>query len=190
MTDEFAAAMRVILKSIGEDPDREGLVETPARVYRSYQEVFSGYGQNPATLLKTFTDGVCDELVVVRGIEFVSFCEHHMLPFWGVAHVGYLPKGRIVGLSKLARLVDVFAKRLQVQERITTQVTTALEEHLQPKGSGCVLEARHSCMSCRGARKQEAVMVTSSLQGAVKDDPRTRAEFLQLIRGTSPLWVR
>src|ERR1700738_1647357 len=174
-------ALRVILKYIGEDPDREVLKETPNRICNSYAELFAGYHQNPTDVFKTFEDGACDEMVILRGIEVVSFCEHHMLPFLGVAHIGYLPDGKIIGLSKLARLIDVFAKRLQVQERLTTQVTGALMEHLNPKGAGCVIEAAHSCMSCRGVRKQQSVMITSSLVGAFRDDPTTRSEFLQFI---------
>lgn len=175
-------AVRTLIELAGDNPDREGLVETPERVVRAYGELFSGYGVDPASVLKTFEDGKCDEMVIVRNVEFVSMCEHHMLPFLGKAHIGYLPNGRIVGLSKLARLLDVFARRLQVQERLTVQVATALVDHLQPRGAGCVVEATHSCMSCRGVRKQQSVMITSSLLGAFRDDPRTRAEFLQFVK--------
>lgn len=174
-------AVRRLIRLAGDDPEREGLLETPERVVRAYKELFAGYSQDPATILKTFTDGVCDEMVVVRGVQFVSMCEHHMMTFTGTAHVGYLPSGKIVGLSKLARLVDVYARRLQVQERLTVQVTAALMDYLKPKGAGCIIEASHSCMSCRGVMKQNAVMVTSSLVGAFRDDPRTRDEFLKLV---------
>lgn len=170
-----------LLQYIGENPDREGLRETPARVLRSYAELFSGYKQDPASVFKTFEDGACDELVLLKGIDFVSHCEHHLMPFSGVAHIAYLPSGKIIGLSKLARLLDIFARRLQVQERLTVQVTQALDQYLNPRGSACVIEASHGCMTCRGARKQNAVMVTSSLTGRFKDDSRTRSEFLTFL---------
>ena len=176
-------AVRVLLRFLGDDPEREGLRETPARVLRSYEELFAGYSQDPAFVMKVFEDGACDELVLVKNVEFVSLCEHHMLPFFGVAHIGYLPDRKILGLSKLARVLDIYARRLQVQERLTQQVTAALDEHLKPLGSACVIEATHSCLSCRGVRKQAARMVTSSLTGAFRTDPSARAEFLQLIRG-------
>ena len=170
-----------LLQYLGEDPEREGLRETPARVLKSYAELFAGYRSDPAALMKTFQDGACDELVALKNIAFTSFCEHHLLPFGGVAHVGYLPAGRVIGLSKLARLVDVFARRLQVQERLTVQVSQALMDHLRPVGAGCVIEATHSCMSCRGVRKEGAVMVTSSLLGEFRTDPAVRQEFLKLV---------
>lgn len=172
-----------ILQFLGEDPAREGLRETPTRVVRSWGELFAGYKQDPAALLKTFEDGACDEMVVLKDIGFTSFCEHHLLPFTGTAHVAYLPDRKVLGLSKLARLVDCFAKRLQLQERLTTQVTAALDEHLRPQGSACVVEATHYCMACRGVRKENAVMVTSSLTGVFRDKPEVRAEFFQLVRG-------
>lgn len=177
--------VREVLNAIGEDPNREGLKETPARVVASWKELFSGYSVSPndvGELLKTFEDGAggCDEMVVVKGIEFYSMCEHHMLPFVGVAHVGYLPDGKIVGLSKLARLVNVYARRLQVQERMTSQIVRSLEWHLKPRGAGCVVEARHLCMACRGV-KSDSVTITSKLLGAFKDDPKTRGEFLSLV---------
>lgn len=178
--------IRSILTHIGEDPNREGLLETPDRVVKSYKELFVGYTYDDGKIqetLKVFEDGACDEMVVLRGIEFSSFCEHHMLPFIGVAHVGYVPNGFIVGISKLARLVDIYAKRLQVQERLTTQITTALDKHLMPKGSACVIEAKHQCMSCRGVGKQNSVMITSSLTGVFKEEGSTRSEFLSLVRG-------
>lgn len=172
--------IRRILQYIGEDPQREGLLETPARVVRSYNELFAGYKQDPAAMLKTFEDGACDEMVLLKEIELTSFCEHHMLPFTGQAHIAYLPDKRIVGVSKLARLLEVFARRLQVQERLTTQVTKALDEHLKPKGSACVISAKHQCMTCRGVNKQHSIMVTSSLTGAFQK-PEVRAEFYNLI---------
>lgn len=182
----LGALIRALLSHIGEDPNREGLVETPERVIKSYEELFSGYKFNDAQIAKTlkvFEDGACDEMVVLKGIEFSSFCEHHMLPFIGIAHVAYVPEGRIVGISKLARLVDIYAKRLQVQERLTTQITYALDRHLKPKGSACVIEAKHQCMSCRGVGKQNSVMITSSLTGVFKDEGTTRSEFFSLVRG-------
>jgi GTP cyclohydrolase I len=178
--------IRALLNYIGEDPSREGLLETPERVIKSYDELFSGYrftDEKIAETLKVFEDGACDEMVVLKGIEFNSFCEHHMLPFIGIAHVAYVPSGKIVGISKLARLVDIYSKRLQVQERLTTQITAALDKHLMPKGSACVIEAKHQCMSCRGVGKQNSVMVTSSLTGVFKEEGTTRSEFLSLVRG-------
>ena len=177
---EGRGTIESLIRLIGDDPTREGLRETPDRVIRSYTELFSGYKQDPAELMKVFEDGACDEMVLVKNLEFVSFCEHHLLPFTGVAHIGYLPDKRIIGLSKLARLLDVFARRLQVQERLTSQITQALMEHLRPRGAGCIIEASHTCMSCRGVKKQQATMVTSSLVGAFREDQRTRSEFLQL----------
>lgn len=174
-------AVRRLLWHIGENPDREGLRETPARVVRAYAELFAGYQQDASAVLKTFEDGVCDEMVVLRSIPFVSFCEHHLLPFSGLAHIGYLPNGCIVGISKLARLLEVYARRLQVQERLTRQVTEALDTHLKPKGSACVIESSHACMSCRGVQRPGAVMVTSSLTGAFRRG-EVRAEFLSVCR--------
>jgi GTP cyclohydrolase I len=173
-----------IISFVGDDPNRDGLKETPARVVRSWVELYSGYTaeQDLPVLMKTFDAGPCNEMVVVRDIEFWSTCEHHMLPFVGVAHVGYLPDGRVIGLSKIPRLVEVFSRRLQVQERLTVQITDALTSHLRPKGAACVLEAKHLCMSCRGVRQGSASMVTSSLVGAFKVDERTRSEFLSLVR--------
>lgn len=170
-----------LLQFIGEDPEREGLKETPARVVRSYQELFGGYEQEPASVMKIFEDGSCDEMVIVRNIEFYSTCEHHMLPFAGRASIAYIPAGKIIGVSKLARLLEIYSRRLQVQERLCTQITTALDEHLQPKGSACVLEAQHFCMVCRGVNKQHSSMITSSLTGAFRE-PAVRAEFFTLIK--------
>lgn len=178
-----AQAVRSLISYLGDDPDREGLVDTPGRVLRAYKELFAGYRQDPAVVLKTFKDGCCDEMVICKDIEFSSTCEHHMLPFMGSAAVAYVPGGCIVGLSKLARLLDVYARRLQVQERLTTQVTAALDTYLRPRGSACVIQAKHLCMACRGVQKQHSVMVTSSLTGVFKDDARTRAEFLQHLKG-------
>lgn len=172
-----------LLEMIGEDPTRDGLADTPGRVVKALREMCDGYDTDVAGLLgKTFDNGGdYDELIVCKGIEFTSLCEHHMLPFTGTATVGYIPSGdRIVGLSKLARLVDTYAHRLQVQERMTTQITTALVEHLDPLGAGAVVTAAHSCMACRGVRKQSAEMVTSSLVGVLREKPEARAEFLAI----------
>lgn len=176
------AAVRVLLADIGEDIERDGLLDTPARFVRALHEMTSGYETDVAALLSTtFTDDY-DEMVVVRGVDFHSLCEHHLLGFTGTATVGYIPQPGlgVVGLSKLARLVDAFARRLQVQERMTQQIAQAIDEHLRPVGVGVVLRARHSCMGCRGVRKPGAEMVTSTLLGAMRDEPQTRAEFLSL----------
>jgi GTP cyclohydrolase IA len=175
-------AVRTLLAEIGEDPAREGLVGTPERVRRMYDELTAGYHVDPDALL----NGACfnvdyDEMVVVRDIEFFSLCEHHLLPFIGHAHVGYLPRGRVVGLSKIPRIVDMYAKRLQLQERLTVQVADFLMERLEPKGVACVIEATHLCTMMRGVKKQEATMVTSSMTGTFRRDARTRAEFMGLI---------
>ena len=175
-------AVHALLAEIGEDPSREGLVGTPERVRRMYDELTAGYHVDPDALL----NGACfnvdyDEMVVVRDIEFFSLCEHHLLPFIGHAHVGYLPRGRVVGLSKIPRIVDMFAKRLQIQERLTVQAAEFLMERLEPKGVACVVEATHLCTMMRGVKKQEATMVTSSMTGTFRRDARTRAEFMGLI---------
>ena len=175
-------AVRTLLAEIGEDPSREGLAGTPERVRRMYDELTAGYHVDPDALL----NGACfnvdyDEMVVVRDIEFFSLCEHHLLPFIGHAHVGYLPRGRVVGLSKIPRIVDMYAKRLQLQERLTVQVADYLMERLEPKGVACVVEATHLCTMMRGVKKQEATMVTSSMTGTFRRDARTRAEFMGLI---------
>lgn len=174
--------IRRLIQLIGDDPAREGLIETPDRVLRSYAEIYGGYQVDPASVLKVFTEGACDEMVVMRGVEFASMCEHHMLPFVGQAHIGYIPRGRIVGISKLVRLLEVYSRRLQVQERLTEQITTALDEHLMPLGSACVIEAKHFCMVCRGVCKQNAIMITSSLTGAFREKPEARAEFMAMVR--------
>lgn len=174
--------IRRLLQYIGEDPDRAGLAETPDRVVRSYSELFGGYKKDPASVFKTF-DEPCDEMILCRNIEFASTCEHHMLPFLGTAHIAYIPNGKVIGLSKLARLLEVYSRRLQIQERIGIQITGALNEHLQPLGSACVLEAKHLCMSCRGVNKQHSEMVTSSLTGVFRTQSETRHELFQLIRG-------
>lgn len=175
-------ALRTLLRHLGEDPDREGLLDTPARVLRSWKELFAGYGEDPAAVLgTTFDADGYDELVLLKDIPFHSTCEHHMLPFTGVAHVGYLPEGRVVGLSKLARLVDCYARRLQIQERLTRQVAGSLMSHVHARGAAVVIEAHHGCMSCRGARKSGSTMVTYGFEGAMRE-PDRKAAFLAAVR--------
>lgn len=179
------AAVRELLLAIGEDPDRDGLRATPDRVARAYVEQFSGLAQNPDDVLDTTFDENHAEMVLVRDIELFSTCEHHLLPFFGKAHVGYIPgrDGRVTGLSKLARLVDGYARRPQVQERLTTQIAEALVRRLHPVGVIVVIEAEHLCMGMRGIRKPGAVTVTSAVRGAFKTEARTRAEAMSLITG-------
>ena len=183
--DQAEAAVRTLIEWAGDDPDREGLLETPARVARSYRELFAGYETNPRDYLeRTFEEvGGYDELVVLRDIPVISFCEHHMLPVLGRAHVGYLPTDRVVGISKLARVVHGFARRLQIQEKLTAEIARAIEEVLRPKGVGVVIEAEHSCMTMRGVNTPGASLTTSKLLGVIRDDARTRGEFLRLARG-------
>ena len=183
--EEAEAAMRTMLLWAGDDPDREGLVDTPARVVRAYEEFFAGYEQDPVELLaRTFeeTDGY-DEMVVLRDIRMESHCEHHVVPIIGRAHVAYLPHKRVVGISKLARVVDLYAKRLQIQEKLTAQIANAINDVLEPKGVAVVIEAAHQCMTTRGIHKPGVTMVTSRMLGAFRDDPTTRREFLAMIRG-------
>lgn len=174
-------SVRNIIRHIGEDPTREGLVDTPSRVVRSWSELFGGYNKDPKSVFKTFEDGVCDELVLLKDVEWYSCCEHHMLPFFGKAHIAYIPNGKIIGVSKLARLLEIYSRRLQVQERLCTQITKALDENLTPLGSACILEATHLCMVMRGVQKQNSTMVTSSLSGVFKEDINARSELLRLI---------
>jgi len=183
--EEAEAAVRTLIRWAGDDPDREGLLDTPARVARSYRELFAGYDQDPrAYLERTFEEvGGYDELVVLKDIRFVSFCEHHMLPVIGRAHVGYLPTDRVVGISKLARVVQGYGRRLQIQEKMTSEIALAIHEVLRPQGVGVVVEAEHSCMTLRGVNVPGASLTTSHLLGVVRDDPRTREEFLRLARG-------
>jgi GTP cyclohydrolase IA len=173
-------AVREIIAYLGEDVNRSGLIDTPDRVVRSFKELYKGYSQSVDGVLKVF-DEPTDEMVVLNNIEFYSMCEHHMLPFFGKAHIGYLPDGKVIGVSKLARILDIYARRLQIQERLGIQVVEALMDHLKPKGAGIIIEAQHFCMICRGVNKQNSVMKTSSLRGVFRDDPATRAEFLSLI---------
>jgi GTP cyclohydrolase I len=179
MIDEI----RSILRQIGEDPARDGLVNTPKRVDRSLRFLTSGYLMNPEELLNgALFDVAYDEMVIVRDIEVFSMCEHHLLPFFGKCHVGYIPNGRVIGLSKIPRLVDMYARRLQVQERLTTQIAETINEKIHPRGVAVVIEAQHLCMIMRGVEKQNSVAVTSAMIGAFKDDQNTRNEFLNLVR--------
>ena len=168
---------------IGEDGSREGLVETPARVRLAAEEIFSGYRQDPKKILKTFTEDVCREMVILKNCEFYSTCEHHLFPFFGHVSIGYLPNGRIVGISKLARLVDCFARRLQIQERMTAQIADAVMDVLDARGVYVMCEATHFCMTSRGIRKQNASMVTSAIRGAFEKSESLRLEFLAAITG-------
>lgn len=176
-------AVREILSALGEDPGREGLLKTPARVARSLAEQTGGLRVDPRTYLETVFHEQYDEIVLLRDIHFSSLCEHHLLPFTGKAHVAYLPAGKVVGLSKLARLVDGYARRPQVQERLTMQICDALMEELSPLGAVCVIEATHTCMTIRGAQKPGSIMVTSALRGVFKKNPASRSEVLSLIHG-------
>ena len=182
--DEAEKAVRTLIRWAGDDPDREGLVDTPKRVAKAYEEFFAGYDADPTEILqRTFeeTDGY-DEIVVLKDIRLESHCEHHMVPIIGVAHVAYLPHRRVVGISKLARVVETYAKRLQIQEKLTAQVANTINEVLEPKGVAVVIEAAHQCMTTRGVSKPGVTMVTSRMLGAFRDDPTTRREFLAMIR--------
>lgn len=173
-------AVTRLLEYVDEDPTREGLVDTPKRVLKAFREMTDGYKKDPKEILATVFDEKYDQMVCLTNIEFVSMCEHHLQPFRGTAAVGYIPNGRVVGLSKLARLVDAYAHRLQVQERMTEQIAQALQDHLNPLGVAVFIEAHHSCMGNRGARKHQGRMITQKLLGAIKDDPAARAEFMNL----------
>ena len=180
-------AVRTLIRWAGDDPDREGLRDTPARVTRAYEEFFAGYEQDPKEILKrTFSEVEgYDEMIVMSDIRFESHCEHHMVPIIGKAHVGYLPDKRVVGISKLARLVEVYARRLQVQEKMTVQIADTLQEILHPRGVGVVIEAAHQCMTTRGVHKPGVGLITSRMVGAFRDDPSTRREFLAVIGRSS-----
>jgi GTP cyclohydrolase IA len=182
---EALEAVRTLIRWAGDDPTREGLIDTPQRVIKSYRELFAGYAADPREYLERTFEEVAgyDELVVLSDIRVVSFCEHHMLPVIGRAHVGYLPTHRVVGISKLARVVNGFARRLQIQEKLTAEIAQAIQDILQPQGVGVVIEAEHSCMTLRGVNTPGSMLTTSSLCGVVRDDPRTRQEFLRLVKG-------
>ena len=172
-----------IIEYIGEDSVREGLLETPKRIRKSWDKLYGGYNMDPKELLKTFDKETYSQMVVLKDIEFYSTCEHHMLPFFGKAHIAYIPGKKVIGVSKLARLLEIYARRMQIQERIGEQVTTFLMKELKAKGAACVLEAQHFCMTSRGVEKQNAKMVTSSLKGAFLKEPETRQEFFSMIKG-------
>ena len=182
--EEAEEAVRTLIRWAGDDPTREGLIETPDRVVRSYAEFFSGYDMDPENVLaKTFEEsGGYDEMVLVRDIELESHCEHHMVPIIGKAHVAYIPANRVVGISKLARVVEIFAKRLQIQEKLTVDIASTIDKVLKPQGVAVVIEARHQCMTTRGVHKPGADTVTSQMLGVFRDDPSTRREFLTMIR--------
>lgn len=184
-SEKIEAGVRLILEGIGEDPDREGLVDTPARVARMYEEICAGIGQDPHQHFETLFDEHHQEMVMVRDIPFYSLCEHHMVPFFGKAHIAYIPgaDGKICGLSKLVRLVDVYARRLQVQERLTSQIADTIVNELNPQGAIVVMEAEHMCMSMRGVKRPGTTTTTSAVRGIFKSDSRTRSEALSLIYG-------
>lgn len=179
---KFEKSITNIIRLIGEDPEREGLEKTPERVYKAHQFMFGGYNEDPHAILRSaLFESSNDEMVVVKDIEFYSMCEHHMLPILGHAHVGYIPNGKVVGLSKIPRVVDVFARRLQIQEQLTEQIADAIMETINPKGVGVVIQARHMCMEMRGVEKINSTATSSALRGLFKKDNKTRAEFLNLI---------
>jgi GTP cyclohydrolase I len=180
---EAEAAVRTMLRWAGDDPDREGLLATPDRVVRSYEEFFSGYDQDPEEILtRTFEEiAGYEDMVVLRGIRFESYCEHHMVPIIGVAHIGYLPRNRVVGISKLARVLEIFSKRLQIQEKMTAQIATTIDRVLNPQGVAVVIEGEHQCMTTRGVHRPGVNMVTSQMMGVFRDNEATRKEFLSII---------
>jgi len=182
-SDPLEKYVRGILKELGEDPDRDGLERTPHRVARSFRFLTKGYADDPVTILNNaLFDVTYDEMVLVKDIDFFSLCEHHLLPFFGRAHVAYIPNGKVVGLSKIPRLVEMFARRLQVQERLTMQIAETIEKVLAPKGVAVVVESIHLCMMMRGVEQQNAFAITSSLKGSFQSDSKTRSEFMELIR--------
>ena len=182
----FEELVREMIVRLGEDADREGLVRTPERVHKAFEHLTRGYKQDPEKLMKDALFTVTyDQMVIVKDIEMFSLCEHHMLPFIGKVHVAYIPNGKVVGLSKIPRLVDLFARRLQIQERLTTQIAETIQKTIQPQGVGVVIEARHLCMMMRGVEKQHSAAVTSSMLGCFRDEQETRTEFLSLIRNRS-----
>ncbi len=187
--DEAEAAVRILLRWAGDDPTREGLLDTPRRVAKSYKELFGGYAVDPVSLLERTFEEVegYDEIILLRDIRLESYCEHHMVPIIGVCHVAYLPRSRVVGISKLARVVDAYSKRLQIQEKLTVQIASTINDVLQPRGVGVVIEAGHQCMTTRGVHKPGVSMVTSRMLGAFRDEPETRRELMALLSRKSSL---
>ncbi|HVI77019.1 MAG TPA: GTP cyclohydrolase I FolE [Candidatus Acidoferrum sp.] len=179
----FEDLVREMIVRLGEDPQREGLLRTPERVQKAFQFLTRGYNEDPETMLKKALFTVSyDEMVIVKDVEVFSLCEHHMLPFFGKVHVAYIPNGKVIGLSKIPRLIEIFSRRLQIQERLTTQIAETIQKVIQPQGVGVVIEARHLCMMMRGVEKQHSAAVTSSMLGCFRDEQETRTEFLSLIR--------
>jgi len=179
----FEELMKEIIVRLGEDPEREGLLRTPARVHKAFEFLTKGYNEDPEAMLKNALFTVTyDEMVIVKDVEMFSLCEHHMLPFFGKVHVAYIPNGKVIGLSKIPRLIEMFSRRLQIQERLTTQIAETIQKVIQPQGVGVVIEARHLCMMMRGVEKQHSAAVTSSMLGCFRDEQETRQEFLSLIR--------
>ena len=173
--------VKEIIDFIGDDSNREGLLDTPSRVIKSWAHLYSGYKSDPATIMTTFTEGSCDEMVILKDIEFYSMCEHHMIPFFGKISIGYIPNGRVIGISKLARLVEIYARRLQIQEKMVGQIADALMEYLEPKGVMVVCEAKHLCMVARGVEKQNSIMITNAVRGNFKEQV-VKDEFLKIIK--------
>lgn len=183
LNNKNTSLVRKLIALTGDDPDRSGLIETPKRVLKSYDYIFKGYNEDPLLLLKTFDD--CqeyDEIILLKDIEMFSMCEHHMLPFFGKAHIAYIPSGCVIGISKLARLLEIYSRRLQIQERLGDQITHFLMDHLKAQGAACIIEASHLCMRMRGVEKQNSIMITSSMKGSFKDNLSTRHELMELIK--------
>lgn len=174
--------VKKMIEYIGDDPNREGLIETPNRVVKSWSQLFSGYNKDPKDIMKVFEDGSCDEMVILKDIEFYSMCEHHIIPFFGKISIGYIPNGKVLGVSKLARLVEIYSRRLQIQEKLVGQIADTLMKHLQPKGVIVVCEAKHLCMVARGVEKQNSVMITNAIRGVFKEDNKPREEFFKMIK--------
>ncbi|MBA7551863.1 GTP cyclohydrolase 1 [subsurface metagenome] len=181
-TEDIEDKIKDIIRFIGDDPNREGLKETPKRMIKSWKELFSGYKENPKELIKTFKEGTCNEMVILKDIDFFSMCEHHFLPFFGKIFLGYVPNGRVVGVSKLVRLIEVYSRRLQIQEKMTTEIADTLMDGLKPLGVMVVCKAQHLCMISRGVKKQNVIMVTSAVRGVFDKEIETRNEFMELIK--------
>lgn len=183
--EEAISAVKKLIEYIGDDPNREGLLETPERVIRSYDEIYNGYSIDPKEILSKRFKSHSSEMVILSNIELYSTCEHHMLPFVGKCHIGYIPKGEVIGISKLARIMEVFSRRLQIQEELCFQIASAINDELKPLGVGVVIEAQHMCMTCRGVQKQNSIMTSSTLLGLFRSNTNTRMEFFNLINKTN-----